>query len=88
MKEWQKFLWIIAIFERDNYTCQECKKRGVELHAHHCIKEFAKIIRDNKITSIEEALACEELWDLKNGITLCVDCHDKKHFRGKYRKQK
>lgn len=81
-------LWIIAVFERDDYTCQECKKRGIELHAHHWIKEFAKIIQDNNITTLEEAFDCEELWDINNGKTLCVDCHDKKHNRGKYKKQK
>src|SRR5690242_2286078 len=33
-------LWREAVFARDNWTCQECKVRGGELHPHH-IKPFA-----------------------------------------------
>ena len=57
-------LWIQAVFERDNWTCQECKTRGGEIHAHH-IKHFAKYPEFR--TSIE------------NGITLCKTCHRKIH---------
>jgi hypothetical protein len=71
-------LWISSIFERDNYTCQKCNKHGGDLNAHH-IKEFSRIIEENKISSTEEALLCEELWDLNNGITLCIKCHKKEH---------
>lgn len=32
--------WRKAVYERDNYTCQACDKRGGSLEAHH-IKSFA-----------------------------------------------
>jgi hypothetical protein len=25
----------------------------------------------------QEALLCPELWDINNGLTLCVPCHDR-----------
>jgi hypothetical protein len=31
-KEWKNI-----IFARDNWTCQKCRKRGIELRAHHIL---------------------------------------------------
>lgn len=66
--------WRHQIFERDNYTCCECYKIGGKLHPHH-IKSFSKILKDNNIKTLKEAKNCQELWDINNGITLCIDCH-------------
>lgn len=74
--------WRTSVYKRDDYTCQECKKVGGRLHAHH-IKFFSKIIKENKIKSIEDAINCMELWDINNGITLCVDCHKTMHVKDK-----
>ena len=67
--------WRSNVFKRDNWTCQTCRNRGNILEAHH-IKPFAKIIRDSNIKTIEAAIACQELWAIENGVTLCEDCHD------------
>jgi len=69
------FLWRSRVFERDNWTCQTCQKRGVYLEAHHK-KEFIKIIRENNIKSTREAIKCKEFWDIGNGVALCKDCHN------------
>lgn len=67
--------WRSDIFTRDDFTCQECYVRGVVLNAHH-IKKFCEIMEENNIQSFEEALECEELWNLNNGVTLCLGCHN------------
>ena len=54
--------WRQRVFERDNFTCQECGERGGILNAHH-ILPFAEY------PSLR--------LDVDNGITLCVKCHRK-----------
>jgi len=75
-------MWRSDVFHRDNFTCQICNiKSGngktVVLNADHYPKSFSKIIIENKINTIEKAESCEELWDLNNGRTLCLECHKK-----------
>lgn len=56
-KNWRK-----AVFERDNYTCRDCGKKGDYLEAHH-IKSWAKYPKWRFVKS--------------NGLTLCKICHNK-----------
>ena len=65
--------WRTAVFTRDNFTCVLCGSKGY-LHADH-IKRYSDIIAENKITTVEEAKKCAELWDISNGRSLCVKCH-------------
>jgi hypothetical protein len=74
--------WSSDILQRDNYTCQTCGKRGGYLNAHH-IKDFSKIINEYNIKTLDEALNCGELWNLNNGKTLCLKCHNKTKNRWK-----
>lgn len=53
-------IWRRSVFERDNYTCQECGKKGGTLNADH-IKPFI--------------LYPELRLEVSNGRTLCVNCH-------------
>lgn len=62
--------WRNRVFERDNYTCRECGKRGYPIEAHH-IKPFKAYPQYR--------------FEINNGITLCKACHRKTKSYG-YRK--
>lgn len=66
--------WRDSVFKRDDYRCQICDNRKGKHNAHH-IKPFARILKENNIETIDKALNCNELWDVNNGVTLCVTCH-------------
>lgn len=55
--------WRIAVYERDNYTCQVCGKNK-NFVAHH-------------LNSWD--IFPEQRYDIDNGICLCVDCHKQFH---------
>ena len=71
-KQWRKI-----IFERDNWICQECKQRGGKLNVDHYPKSFTQIFYENNINSLDDAMNCQELWNINNGRTLCEKCHKK-----------
>jgi hypothetical protein len=73
--------WRSDIFSRDNFTCQDCgDKTSGNLEAHH-LKSKSLILQEYEITTLEQSFACDELWNLNNGITLCVFCHRQRHQR-------
>jgi hypothetical protein len=53
-------LWRKAVYERDKFTCMNCGQRGGRLNADH-IKPWA--------------LYPDLRYSIKNGKTLCIDCH-------------
>ncbi|HLD90964.1 MAG TPA: HNH endonuclease [Patescibacteria group bacterium] len=61
--------WRSEVFINNNYTCQNCDKKGGRLVAHHIIP--FNYIMDNNLTSI--------LYDVNNGVTLCKTCHKDIH---------
>lgn len=58
--------WRDSVFNRDNFTCQNCFLFGGVLNAHH-VKEFAKFPN--------------ERFNINNGLTLCKKCHVKIHSK-------
>lgn len=68
--------WRSDVFTRDNYTCQECNKKGGNIEAHH-IKSISNIIDEYNLKTLDESVNCEELWNINNGQTLCKECHKK-----------
>lgn len=69
MKHWRE-----VIFERDQYTCQICNKKGIKLQADH-IKALCILIEEFYIENLSDAIEEQRLWDIDNGRTLCIDCH-------------
>lgn len=67
--------WRTAVFEKYDFVCQFSGERSApDLQVHH-IKSFSQILRENNISTMEEALACEELWDVENGIVIREKYH-------------
>ena len=71
--------WRISILKRDNFQCRICHislkdKRNLRLEVHH-LKRFRDIIIQNNITTIKQALECQDLWNVDNGICVCSTCH-------------
>lgn len=75
--------WRQEIFMRDNFTCILCGQKGGNLNADHYPNMFVEILYQHNIQSLEDALSCDELWDTKNGRTLCVLCHKMIHQQGR-----
>jgi len=66
--------WRFGVFKRDKFTCQECGQVRVDLEVHHKIP-FREIQAKHGFSNHIEAINCNELWDINNGITLCKKCH-------------
>lgn len=74
--------WRETIFQRDNWTCQNCGRRGgIILHPHHK-RSFASILGENNIKTLEDALNCKVLWNINEGVTLCRNCHKETNTYG------
>jgi hypothetical protein len=71
-------IWRQDVVIRDNFTCQDCGVYSRQIHAHHIIPATT-IIRKLNIRTRKEILACTELWDIGNGVSLCNRCHHKRH---------
>lgn len=81
-------LWRSDVFTKDDFTCQKCFKRVVYLQADHFPVMFHEILARNNITTVEQAVQCQELWNVSNGRTLCKDCHYKYGPKYRYRSKK
>lgn len=75
------YAWRDAVYKRDEYCDVITGERGNgNLNAHHIVP-FAEIIEKHNITTFEEAMACDELWDVSNGITMIEANHIMYHAR-------
>lgn len=91
--------WRASVYERDNYTCQECGSQESGIFNAHHIKPFEDILQEflqeyNQFSPYEDthtlvrlAMKYEPFWDISIGITYCEKCHIKKHVELKYKKR-
>lgn len=66
--------WRLDVFKRDNFSCKKCGVKGVIIEAHHIIP-FREIHMKYGFKDHIEAAKCKELFDINNGVTLCIKCH-------------
>lgn len=81
-------IWRSKVFKRDDYRCQECFKTNCYIEPHH-IKRFSIILGEflqlypqfspieDKETLLKLAITYQPFWEVSNGKTLCMKCHDK-----------
>jgi hypothetical protein len=74
--------WRFSVYVRDGFTCTHCNLKDVRLECHH-VKSYSSIVSENNIETVNDALMCDELWDINNGLTLCKECHKKTDSYGR-----
>jgi len=82
-----RFNWYFLIYKRDGFKCVRCGSKK-HLDAHHIIP-LSKIInnllkehnKDYDLSNLDWLCEQSEIIDitLKNGITLCRECHKQEH---------
>jgi len=71
--------WGIAVVLRDG-KCVDCGA-VTDLDAHHVKTFSSELLSEQGIKNRDDARECAALWDVSNGVTLCVTCHADRHGR-------
>ncbi|MEK5058635.1 alpha/beta hydrolase [Paenibacillus sp. FSL H7-0326] len=80
-KDWKHIR--LEVLKRDNYECQECKRKGLVTIDTN---EYSESAKRKKIQLVVHHLKELEhhpdlALDIDNLETVCVDCHNKEHGR-------
>ena len=68
-------VWRKEVYERDSYKCVECgNSASGDFNADH-IRPLSFLVRFYSVKNVQDALDCEEFWNISNGRTLCIKCH-------------
>jgi len=86
--------WRELTFQRDRYRCVDCGMIGDRktLEAHHTPLEFADLLQEflkkyegkyelprDERRLLDLSQLSPLLWSVKNGVTVCKECHKKRH---------
>ena len=74
--------WKLLIKQRDSNRCIICNS-DQKLNVDHHPISLAELIRKYNIKKPQETIKYTQFWNLKNGRTLCIDCHKKTKTYGK-----
>lgn len=66
-------IWTAKVIEADNMTCKDCG----------CENDFKNRLQAHHIIPVRDIENPELLFDVSNGITLCMKCHYKIHYHEK-----
>ena len=81
--------WRFSVYKKDGHICQECGCRDRNILQSHHIKSFSIILKEflneyNQFSPIEDkevlirlSFTYKPFWEVSNGKTLCIDCHEK-----------
>lgn len=79
--------WRNRVFQRDGFSCCLCGEGG-HLNAHHIVSFvdlLGEFMKDGSCSDNEQILhsiqTFDPMWDIDNGITLCVHCHYQKKYK-------
>ena len=70
-QEWRQSIFRIYGRKCSGYGCNST----TNLEIHHPIP-FGRICYNHNITTVQQALACPNLWRLDNGVVVCKSCHN------------
>lgn len=68
--------WRKEVLKRDDNKCVQCGITHAGMNIDHIVP-FAWLLKKYNIQSREGSYGCPELWDINNGRTLCLSCHEK-----------
>lgn len=75
----QMYEWRDAVFKRDDYRDWYSGVKGCgNLNAHHIVS-FASLMERYNIQTLDDALNCNALWDVANGVTMIDTSHMAHH---------
>jgi predicted HNH restriction endonuclease len=66
-------IWTAKVIEIDGMVCKDCG----------CENTFVNRLQAHHITPVRDLKTPELLFDISNGITLCMKCHYKLHYHEK-----
>lgn len=73
--------WRLDVFRRDGFVCQLCGSKGNTINADHFPLPLSFYIKsvfdkyDNNEDRLRALKLKADVWDIKNGRTLCLTCH-------------